>query len=64
MQVGDKRGDISGKSGAGGNKRAGGFFFQNTNKRATAISIAVFETIFYHSIYSINIRRLFHLREN
>ena len=30
MQVGDKRGDISGKSGAGG------------NKRATAISIAVF----------------------
>ena len=27
MQVGDKRGDISGKSGAGGNKRAGGFFF-------------------------------------
>ena len=45
MQVGDKRGDISGKSGAGGNKRAGGFFFQNTNKRATAISIAVFETI-------------------
>ena len=28
MQVGDKRGDISGKSGAGGNKRAGGFFFK------------------------------------